>query len=111
MLLYHDGSVYCLMQTHNLRQTTLTALIQNRRSSSIVLVSVVMQFFYIRGLIVTIVLRVASIPDDLDLLQLAGRDAAAIVETDPTLHKQEHERLRKVLIRQYGDALGLIDVG
>jgi ATP-dependent DNA helicase RecG len=56
-------------------------------------------------------LRVASIPADLDLLQLAKRDAEKTIEADPTLADPSRQRLRKALIRQYGDALGLIDVG
>ena len=56
-------------------------------------------------------LRVARIPDDLDLLQLARRDAGAMVEADPTLQDPAHLPLRGLLIGQYGDALGLIDVG
>jgi len=56
-------------------------------------------------------LRVANIVKDMDLLQLAKRDATALIESDPTLAGKEHQLLRKILIRQYGDALGLIDVG
>jgi ATP-dependent DNA helicase RecG len=56
-------------------------------------------------------LRVASIPDDMELLQMARRDAAALIEADPELTAEEHSLLRKVLWRQYGQALGLIDVG
>jgi ATP-dependent DNA helicase RecG len=56
-------------------------------------------------------LRVARIPDDLELLALARRDAEAIVEADPTLERPEHRLLRRVLVQQFGDALGLIDVG
>jgi ATP-dependent DNA helicase RecG len=56
-------------------------------------------------------LRVARIPEDMDLLKLARHDAQTIVDGDPTLSDPSHERLHKVLVRQYGDALGLIDVG
>jgi ATP-dependent DNA helicase RecG len=56
-------------------------------------------------------LRVARIPEDMDLLNLARRDAQAMVEPDPTLSASEHRLLRRVLIQQHGDALGLIDVG
>jgi len=56
-------------------------------------------------------LRVATIPGDLDLLQLAKRDAETIVDEDPRLTDDQWQRLRKVLLQQYGDALGLIDVG
>ena len=50
-------------------------------------------------------------PLDLELLYLARRDATAIMREDPMLHHGSRKRLRKVLIQQYGDALGLIDVG
>ena len=56
-------------------------------------------------------LRVAKIPDDLPLLNLAQRDAQTIVTRDPTLTMPEHGLLRQVLLQQYGDTLGLIDVG
>jgi ATP-dependent DNA helicase RecG len=56
-------------------------------------------------------LRVAQIPEDLPLLQLARRDAAAIIAADPDLAEAGHERLRRLLLREYGEALGLIDVG
>jgi len=56
-------------------------------------------------------LRVAAIPRDMDLLQLARRDAESIVKGDPALGKTAHQRLRKILSREYGDAIALIDVG
>ena len=56
-------------------------------------------------------LRVARIPADMDLLQMAKRDAAAVVAEDPTLSGETRTLLRKVLVREYGDTLGLIDVG
>ena len=56
-------------------------------------------------------LRVADIPGDLDLLQLARHDAQRIIGEDWLLHNDEHVLLRKVLLQQYGEALGLIDVG
>ncbi|MDP7348396.1 MAG: hypothetical protein QF735_09195, partial [Phycisphaeraceae bacterium] len=56
-------------------------------------------------------LRVARIPDDLELLQLAKQDAKHIVDEDPDLTRDDHQLLRKVLIQYHGDALGLIDVG
>ena len=56
-------------------------------------------------------LRLAMIPEDLDLLKLAGRDADAMVSDDPTLADPRHALLRKVLLKQHGEALGLIDVG
>jgi len=56
-------------------------------------------------------LRVARIPGDMDLLHLARRDAQAMVDTDPSLSDPSRRLLRQVLIQQYGDTLGLIDVG
>ncbi len=56
-------------------------------------------------------LRVAKIPEDMELLQLAQRDAQAIVSEDPALSAPQRERLRTVLVQHYGETLGLIDVG
>ncbi|MEM6459177.1 MAG: ATP-dependent DNA helicase RecG, partial [Planctomycetota bacterium] len=56
-------------------------------------------------------MRHAAIPGDTDLLRQAQRDAKAIVAADPTLDRKEHRTLRRVLLRQYGAALGLGDVG
>jgi ATP-dependent DNA helicase RecG len=56
-------------------------------------------------------LRVAQIPDDIDLLKLARRDAADIIEQDWQLTEPHHAILRRVVHQQYGEALGLIDVG
>ena len=56
-------------------------------------------------------MRLAQIPQDMDLLRLARRDAMALIETDAVLRKPEHALLRKVLMQQYGEALGLVDVG
>lgn len=56
-------------------------------------------------------LRLARIPEDLDLLQLAKRDAQHLIQSDPTLSKPKHTRLRQILLQQYGQTLNLIDVG
>jgi len=56
-------------------------------------------------------LRVARIPEDMDLLQMAKRDAEALVARDAELALPEHARLRRVLLQQYGQSLGLVDVG
>ena len=56
-------------------------------------------------------LKTARLPDDTDLLQLARRDAKRIVADDPALAKDKWTRLRKLLTREYGEALGLVDVG
>ncbi len=56
-------------------------------------------------------LRTARIPEDLDLLGLARRDAQQIINTDWRLSQPEHALLRRVVHQHYGEALGLIDVG
>ncbi len=56
-------------------------------------------------------LRVADIPGDLDLLQLAKRDAQQLINADWLLASDEHTLLKRVLIQQYGESLGLVDVG
>jgi ATP-dependent DNA helicase RecG len=56
-------------------------------------------------------LRTALIPKDLDLLTLARRDAQAIIDRDWQLADPGHKLLQKVVHQQYGEALGLIDVG
>ncbi len=56
-------------------------------------------------------LRVARIPEDMELLQLAKRDAKEVIDADPFLHEEKHQTLRKILMHTYGEAMGLIDVG
>ncbi|MCE9591212.1 MAG: ATP-dependent DNA helicase RecG [Planctomycetes bacterium] len=56
-------------------------------------------------------LRIARIPEDMPLLQLARRDAEQMITADPALTRPEHTLLRRLLVQYYGDALGLIDVG
>ncbi len=56
-------------------------------------------------------MRLAALPEDLDLLQLAKRDALELIAADPDLARDEHALLRRVLLAQYGEALGLVDVG
>ncbi|HEX7010507.1 MAG TPA: ATP-dependent DNA helicase RecG [Phycisphaeraceae bacterium] len=56
-------------------------------------------------------LRVAQVPQDMDLLMLARRDAQQIIQDDPSLNDPAHQNLRRVLLQQYGQSLGLIDVG
>ncbi len=56
-------------------------------------------------------LRVARLPDDMPLLHLARRDAQTMIDADPTLSDPSHRLLRQLIVQQYGDALGLIDVG
>ena len=56
-------------------------------------------------------LRVARIPQDMDLLMLAHQDAARIVQADPGFQAPQHQLLKKILLRQFGDTLSLIGVG
>ena len=56
-------------------------------------------------------LRLAAIPDDLDLLKMAKREASRMIDADPDLAAPEHQLLRQVLLAQYGETLGLVDVG
>ncbi len=56
-------------------------------------------------------LRMASIPEDLELLGLAKREAQRVIGLDPELVADEHQLLRQVLYAQYGESLGLVDVG
>ncbi|MEX0775919.1 MAG: ATP-dependent DNA helicase RecG [Phycisphaeraceae bacterium] len=56
-------------------------------------------------------LRVAQLPEDLDLLKLARRDAEAVVRADPGMIDPSHTLLKRILVQQYGKTLGLIDVG
>ena len=55
-------------------------------------------------------MKLAEIPGDMDLLGQARRDAQRLVEADPELMEPEHAMLRRVLMTQYGRALGLVDV-
>jgi ATP-dependent DNA helicase RecG len=51
----------------------------------------------------------ARLPRDLQLLQMARRNAVAYIQNDPLLKKAE--LLRKRLFSKYGESLGLGDVG
>jgi len=56
-------------------------------------------------------LRVARIVEDMDLLQMARRDAEAMIDKDPGLTAPTNRTLRNILLREYGEAIALIDVG
>ncbi|MDX1565680.1 MAG: ATP-dependent DNA helicase RecG, partial [Phycisphaeraceae bacterium] len=57
-------------------------------------------------------LQVADLQTQHDLLQMARRDAGSIVAADPKLTAEEHQLLRKRLIKQYDpESIGLGDVG
>jgi ATP-dependent DNA helicase RecG len=56
-------------------------------------------------------LKIANIVEDFDLLNLARRDAFALIQADPTLTQQRHGLIRQALIKRFGTKLGLVDVG
>ena len=56
-------------------------------------------------------LRVADLMRDRELLAMARRDASAWVETAPRLDRPADTLLRRRVLRQYGEALGIGDVG
>jgi ATP-dependent DNA helicase RecG len=56
-------------------------------------------------------LRIADLLRDTDLLIEARQDAQALVATDPGLADEKHAKLRAMMLRRYGKALELGDVG
>ncbi len=50
-------------------------------------------------------------PDHLDLLRMARRDAEEWIDHNPTLSGPQNALLKKRLLKKYGQALGLGDVG
>ncbi len=56
-------------------------------------------------------LKIADIIRDMDLLRLAQRDAFELARRDYRLARPEHQALRRMLVEQYGEGLGLVDVG
>lgn len=55
--------------------------------------------------------RVAQLPRDIELLRLARSDAKQWIEEYPSLKPDRDELLKKRLLKAYGEALGLGDVG
>jgi ATP-dependent DNA helicase RecG len=55
--------------------------------------------------------KVADLMRDRDLLAMARRDAAAWIERSPTLDRAEEKTLLRRLLKTYGHALALGDVG
>ncbi|MBI1372787.1 MAG: ATP-dependent DNA helicase RecG [Phycisphaera sp.] len=55
-------------------------------------------------------LKVADLTKHMELLALANRDAHTMIDADPKLTDASHDLLRKRLVKQYGEALGLADV-
>ena len=56
-------------------------------------------------------LRVADVLRDRELLEMARRDAAAWIERSPRLDRPEEALLLRRVLKQYGAAFGLADVG
>ncbi|MCC6906979.1 MAG: ATP-dependent DNA helicase RecG [Phycisphaerales bacterium] len=56
-------------------------------------------------------LRVADLRTDMALLNMARRDARQWIEDDPGLTKPENALLRRRLMEQHGEGLGIADVG
>ncbi len=55
-------------------------------------------------------LRVARLPEDVELLADARDDALELVAADPSLARSEHTALRDMLLRRYPDGAALIGV-
>ncbi|MEZ6096081.1 MAG: ATP-dependent DNA helicase RecG [Pirellulaceae bacterium] len=56
-------------------------------------------------------LRIASLVDDVDLLELSRNEAAPFIADDPELARPEHARLRELVATRYGATLDISDVG
>jgi ATP-dependent DNA helicase RecG len=56
-------------------------------------------------------LKIADITQEIELLQQAREDALEILAKDPKLSSPEHRLLRDALIRQFGNALQLAQIG
>ncbi len=56
-------------------------------------------------------LKIADLIEDYELLQIARRDAFAIVQTDPDISAPEHQTLRAEMLKAYGGRVGLVAEG
>ena len=56
-------------------------------------------------------LKLADITTELEMLWQAKEDALAILEADPKLASKTHRPLREALVRQFGNAIQLAQVG
>ena len=56
-------------------------------------------------------LLIANLQRDQDWLLKARRDAQELIQIDPELQADEHQRLQQLVMSRYGDALELGDVG
>jgi len=55
--------------------------------------------------------KLADLSNELPLLAAAKEDATALLKDDPQLSKTVHQHLRAALIRQFGQTLGLAQIG
>jgi ATP-dependent DNA helicase RecG len=55
-------------------------------------------------------MKIANIIDDMDLLQMARKDAFELVEKDPMLVSANHKNIRAELVRKFSDSLSLVDI-
>ncbi len=56
-------------------------------------------------------LRLADLQRDREILEEARREAQILVSEDPGLKHAEHQRLREQMVKRYGEALEISDVG
>jgi len=56
-------------------------------------------------------LKIANLLEDMDILQMARRDAFALAKKDPELKAPQHQALRRALRETFGEDLILGDVG
>jgi ATP-dependent DNA helicase RecG len=54
--------------------------------------------------------RLATFPDDMELLLMARRDAIAWIDRSPVLAGDDERLVRSRLMKLHGDALGIVDV-
>jgi ATP-dependent DNA helicase RecG len=55
--------------------------------------------------------KLADVTSEMDLLVQAKEDAVALLDQDPKLTAARHSELRRVLMGEFGDSLGLAQVG
>ena len=55
--------------------------------------------------------RIGDFVEDVETLERARDDAAALVAADPKLERSEHAALRRRMLDLYRDKLGLIGIG
>ena len=56
-------------------------------------------------------LRIADLLRDADVVTLAKSDAASLLEEDPGLSNEDHQKIRERVLLRYGKVLELGDVG